>query len=150
MYSWFRGYSLFAILLVGWLWGGLSLASVASAQVAAPAADAAAAGDAAAPAVAEEPAAEAAATAPAQAKSQAPAQATVAEVNYALVNTILLISAVLVIFMQAGFALVEVGLNSSKNAVNILAKNLLDFGMCDLVLRRWLWVDVSRVFSRRS
>ena len=50
-------------------------------------------------------------------------------VNFALVNTILLISAVLVIFMQAGFALVEVGMNSSKNAVNILAKNLLDFGI---------------------
>ncbi|MFN9915645.1 MAG: hypothetical protein ACK53L_23845, partial [Pirellulaceae bacterium] len=50
-------------------------------------------------------------------------------VNFALVNTILLISAVLVIFMQAGFALVEVGLNCSKNAVNILAKNLLDFAI---------------------
>ena len=50
-------------------------------------------------------------------------------VNFALVNTILLISGVLVIFMQAGFAMVEVGMNSSKNAVNILAKNLLDFGI---------------------
>ncbi|MDO8943664.1 MAG: ammonium transporter, partial [Desulfobacterales bacterium] len=34
---------------------------------------------------------------------------------------------VLVIFMQAGFAMVEVGLNSSKNAVNILFKNAIDF-----------------------
>ncbi len=121
MNSWFRGYSLVAILLVGLLGVGLSLASVSSAQDAAPAVDVAAAGDAAVPAIAEEPAAEAAAP--------APAEPTVAEVNYALVNTILLISAVLVIFMQAGFALVEVGLNSSKNAVNILAKNLLDFGI---------------------
>ena len=47
--------------------------------------------------------------------------------NFGLVNTILLLSAVLVIFMQAGFALVEVGLNSGKNAINILSKNVLDF-----------------------
>ncbi|MCA9044127.1 MAG: ammonium transporter [Planctomycetaceae bacterium] len=37
------------------------------------------------------------------------------------------ICAVLVIFMQAGFSMVEVGLNSQKNTVNILFKNLMDF-----------------------
>jgi Amt family ammonium transporter len=73
---------------------------------------------------------EEAAAAAVEAAAEAPA-AYVGDktVNFALVNTILLISAVLVIFMQAGFALVEVGLNCSKNAVNILAKNLLDFAI---------------------
>jgi Amt family ammonium transporter len=37
------------------------------------------------------------------------------------------VTAVLVIFMQAGFALVEAGLNAAKNAVNIVYKNLMDF-----------------------
>lgn len=49
------------------------------------------------------------------------------EVSYSIDSLFLLLSAVLVIFMQAGFALVEVGLNSSKNAVNILFKNTIDF-----------------------
>lgn len=39
----------------------------------------------------------------------------------------LLIAAVLVFFMQAGFALVESGFTRSKNAANILMKNLMDF-----------------------
>ncbi|MDP0499069.1 MAG: ammonium transporter [Verrucomicrobiota bacterium JB022] len=39
----------------------------------------------------------------------------------------LLIAAVLVFFMQAGFALVESGLTRAKNACNIMMKNLLDF-----------------------
>ena len=42
-------------------------------------------------------------------------------------NLFLLISAVLVIFMNAGFAMVEAGLCRQKNAVNILAKNLIIF-----------------------
>lgn len=49
------------------------------------------------------------------------------EVSYATDNIVLFISAVLVIFMQAGFSLVETGLNSSKNAVNIMFKNYMDF-----------------------
>lgn len=40
-----------------------------------------------------------------------------------------LLSAMLVFVMQAGFALVEVGLTRSKNASNILMKNLLDFSV---------------------
>ncbi|MBI1345309.1 ammonium transporter [bacterium] len=47
--------------------------------------------------------------------------------SFSIDNIILVICAVLVIFMQAGFALVEAGLNSAKNAVNILFKNSIDF-----------------------
>lgn len=47
-------------------------------------------------------------------------------VGYALDNTLLFICAILVFFMQAGFAMVEAGFNSSKNAVNILFKNTMD------------------------
>lgn len=39
---------------------------------------------------------------------------------------ILFVCAVLVLFMQAGFGMVEVGFNSSKNTVNILFKNVMD------------------------
>lgn len=44
-------------------------------------------------------------------------------------NLFLLLGAILVIFMQAGFAVLESGLNSSKNTVNILTKNVMDFGL---------------------
>ncbi|MDH5654614.1 MAG: ammonium transporter [Spirochaetia bacterium] len=40
-----------------------------------------------------------------------------------------LLCAILVFFMQAGFSLVEAGLNSAKNAVNVLFKNLMDFSV---------------------
>ncbi len=44
------------------------------------------------------------------------------------INTVwVLVTAFLVFFMQAGFALVEAGLTRSKNTVNILFKNLVDF-----------------------
>ena len=49
------------------------------------------------------------------------------EVAYALDNMMLFIAAILVIFMQAGFAMLEAGMNSSKNTVNIMFKNLVDF-----------------------
>ena len=42
-------------------------------------------------------------------------------------NLWLLIAALLVIFMNAGFAMVEAGMCRQKNAVNILAKNLVVF-----------------------
>ena len=38
-----------------------------------------------------------------------------------------LMAAFLVFFMQAGFAMVEVGMIRTKNAANVLMKNLLDF-----------------------
>jgi len=40
-----------------------------------------------------------------------------------------LLAAMLVMFMQAGFTLVECGLTRSKNAGNILMKNMLDFAV---------------------
>ena len=44
------------------------------------------------------------------------------------VNTIwVLVSAALVFFMQAGFAMVETGFTRAKNAGNIIMKNLMDF-----------------------
>ena len=51
---------------------------------------------------------------------------TINEVAYAVDNITLFISAVLVLFMQAGFAMVETGFNSAKNAVNIMFKNIID------------------------
>ena len=41
----------------------------------------------------------------------------------------LILTAALVMFMQAGFAMVEAGLTRAKNAGNILMKNLLDFSV---------------------
>lgn len=40
-----------------------------------------------------------------------------------------LVAAILVFFMQAGFALVEAGFTRAKNAVNIMMKNLMDFSI---------------------
>lgn len=60
---------------------------------------------------------------------EAPAPPDNAVISFSLDNYMLFLSAVLVIFMQAGFALVETGLNSAKNAINILFKNTIDFCM---------------------
>jgi Amt family ammonium transporter len=49
------------------------------------------------------------------------------------INTLwVLIAAVLVFFMQAGFALVEAGFTRAKNTTNILFKNLMDFCIASL------------------
>ncbi|MCA9246284.1 MAG: ammonium transporter [Planctomycetales bacterium] len=69
--------------------------------------------------VAEEPAAE-------EAVAEEPAVEAASETGYALDNLILFLCAVLVLFMQAGFAMVEVGFNAAKNAINILYKNVMD------------------------
>lgn len=50
------------------------------------------------------------------------------EVAYAVDNITLFICAVLVLFMQAGFAMLTAGFVSQKNVVNILFKNVMD--MC--------------------
>ncbi len=42
-------------------------------------------------------------------------------------NVFILICAALVVFMQAGFAMVEAGLTRAKNAAHMMLKNLLDF-----------------------
>ncbi len=51
------------------------------------------------------------------------------ELAYAIDNMMLMICAVLVLFMQAGFAMLEAGLNSGKNTVNILFKNVMDLSV---------------------
>lgn len=53
--------------------------------------------------------------------------AAIDSVKATLDNVWILIAAVLVIFMQAGFALVEAGLTRAKNVSNIFMKNLMDF-----------------------
>ena len=53
--------------------------------------------------------------------------------NKVLLDTVwTLIAAFLVFFMQAGFAMVESGLTRSKNAGNIVMKNMADFGMSSI------------------
>jgi Amt family ammonium transporter len=56
----------------------------------------------------------------------------VAELVRGVNTTWVLVSAFLVFFMQAGFALVEAGLTRAKNATNIMMKNLMDFVMGSL------------------
>jgi Amt family ammonium transporter len=49
-------------------------------------------------------------------------------------NTIwVVLAAILVMFMQAGFAFLEAGLTRMKNAAHIAGKNVLVFGVCSLV-----------------
>ncbi len=57
------------------------------------------------------------------------AAAVAGEAAYAIDNMFLMVCAVLVLFMQAGFALVESGFNSAKNTVNILFKNVMDLSL---------------------
>lgn len=56
-----------------------------------------------------------------------------AELAYAIDNVVLFIAAVLVLFMQAGFAMVEAGFNASKNTINVLFKNLMDLAVGALI-----------------
>src|SRR6266545_1454751 len=48
-------------------------------------------------------------------------------------TTWVVVAAVLVMFMQAGFAFLEAGLTRMKNAAHIAGKNVLIFGVCSLV-----------------
>ena len=50
-------------------------------------------------------------------------------VKYMLDTIWTFVAAVLVFFMQAGFAMVEAGFTRAKNASNIMMKNLMDFSM---------------------
>jgi Amt family ammonium transporter len=56
-------------------------------------------------------------------------EVTIESVQATLDNIWILIAAVLVTFMQAGFALVEAGLTRRKNVANIFMKNLMDFSV---------------------
>lgn len=49
-----------------------------------------------------------------------------ADLAYAIDTIALLFFAALVAFMQPGFALLEAGLHSAKNTINIFMKNLAD------------------------
>ena len=53
----------------------------------------------------------------------------IAEVNDDFTILWILLSGILVFFMQAGFTLVESGFTRSKNAVNISMKNILDISV---------------------
>ncbi|XZE54830.1 ammonium transporter [Planctomycetaceae bacterium SH139] len=151
--SWFT-----LALLVGLLGVGLSLASVASAQdadLATPdVAETAGAGDTAAP---EE--------AVVESEAEAVERPVDAQLAFAIDNIMLFICAVLVVFMQAGFAMVEVGLNSAKNTINILAKNVMDLSVGvllfftvgyalmypgfteEIVEGEYFGIDTSRIFA---
>ena len=63
---------------------------------------------------------------------------------YAINNIIMFICAVLVLLMQAGFAMLESGLNGSKNTVNILSKNIVD--MCFGILL-YFFVGYNLMYS---
>lgn len=57
--------------------------------------------------------------------------------NYSAVNTIwVLFGTALVFFMQAGFAMLEVGFTRKKNSGNIIIKNVIDF--CIGAIAYWL------------
>jgi ammonium transporter, Amt family len=52
---------------------------------------------------------------------------SIAEINGVLDIFWILVAGALVFFMQAGFTLVETGFTRSKNTINIIMKNLMDF-----------------------
>ena len=60
------------------------------------------------------------------------APANLDELRVVLDTVFLLFCSVLVIFMNAGFGMLEAGFCRQKNAVNILAKNLIVFGIATL------------------
>ncbi|HET7045099.1 MAG TPA: hypothetical protein VFI37_09640, partial [Gaiellaceae bacterium] len=58
---------------------------------------------------------------------------TAHELAIALDTVWVLVAAILVMFMQAGFALLECGLTRMKNAAHVAGKNVLIFALCSLV-----------------
>jgi len=59
--------------------------------------------------------------------------ATIADKSIALDTVWVLVAGMLVMLMQAGFAMVETGFTRAKNACNIMMKNLMDFSVGSLV-----------------
>ncbi len=55
------------------------------------------------------------------------------EIGLSLDTVWMLLAAMLVFWMQPGFALCEAGFTRSKNTVNILMKNFGDFMVCSVV-----------------
>jgi ammonium transporter, Amt family len=66
------------------------------------------------------------------AHAQEEAAPTAEDVQVVLDNIWIVIASILVIFMNAGFAMLETGFCRQKNAVNILAKNLIVFALATL------------------
>ena len=60
------------------------------------------------------------------------------EVGISLDTVWMLLAAMLVFWMQPGFALCEAGFTRSKNTANILMKNFVDFIRLSVVLLYWL------------
>ena len=58
---------------------------------------------------------------------------TITDLALSLDTVWMLLAAMLVFFMQPGFALVEAGFTRTKNTANILMKNLLDFMLGSLL-----------------
>lgn len=58
--------------------------------------------------------------------------ATPAQLTLAVDTVWIMLAAVLVIFMQAGFALLEAGSTRMKNAGHVAGKTILTFGLCSL------------------
>ena len=118
---WLKSHMGMLLLLVGVV--GMSLA-VSSVTIAAEEESAGAAEPAEVTAAAEPEAEteEAAADAP-------PALSLEENTAYTINTLIMFIAAVLVLFMQAGFAMLEVGLNAAKNTINILFKNVMDLSV---------------------
>jgi ammonium transporter, Amt family len=71
-------------------------------------------------------------TSPVAAFAQTEADAGPSLESIAIDTVWVLLAAFLVFFMQAGFAMVEVGFTRQKNAANILMKNLMDFSMSSI------------------
>lgn len=55
------------------------------------------------------------------------------DINMAIDTLWVLLGGILVFWMQAGFAMVETGFTRSKNAGNIIMKNLMDFALGSLI-----------------
>ncbi len=130
----FRAQWLTPVLLLGILGVGVSLASVASAQdepsAASEAVEATDAGGASEEMATEEAAAEEEGNPAGWNDGDATSALSYEDANDYTINTLIMfVCAVLVLFMQAGFAMVEVGMNSAKNTVNILAKNVMDLSV---------------------
>ncbi|MCL1601617.1 MAG: ammonium transporter [Actinomycetia bacterium] len=59
-------------------------------------------------------------------------EVSIGEVASAVNSVWIVVAAILVMFMQAGFALVEAGFTRAKNAGNIIMKNVMDFSLGSL------------------
>ncbi len=68
------------------------------------------------------------------ANAQAPTEPLTPEMVQGYLNTAwVLVASILVIFMNAGFCMLETGFCRQKNAVNVLAKNLIVFALATLI-----------------